>query len=121
MHNDAVTVPFDSLLFCFCSCVMKYQRGKIYCHIFFVVIDDDVPFQIYGLSFIVFVLSLHHFLQVKMKAIICFAAIIAVAVAYPAQDGAAYSNEAIRQAQTSHLIPQNAQIQKVRNRLCNTN
>lgn len=49
-----------------------------------------------------------------MKAIICFAAIIAVAVAYPAQEGAAYTNEAIRQAQTSHLIPQNAQIQKVR-------
>lgn len=56
-----------------------------------------------------------------MKAIICFAAIIAVAVAYPAQEGAAYTNEAIRQAQTSHLIPQNAQIQKVRSRLCNTN
>ncbi|XP_055299319.1 uncharacterized protein LOC129566941 [Sitodiplosis mosellana] len=48
-----------------------------------------------------------------MKAIICFAAIIAVAVAYPAQEGAAYTNEAIRQAQSSHLIPQNAQIQKV--------
>lgn len=63
----------------------------------------------------------HNFLQVKMKAIICFAAVIAVAVAYPAQEGAAYTNEAIRQAQTSHLIPQNAQIQKVRNRLCNRN
>lgn len=48
-----------------------------------------------------------------MKAIICFAALIAVALAYPAQDGAAYTNEAIRQAQSSHLIPQNAQIQKV--------
>lgn len=56
-----------------------------------------------------------------MKAIICFAAIIAVAVAYPAQEGAAYTNEAIRQAQSSHLIPQNAQIQKVRNHLCNRN
>ncbi|XP_031623690.1 uncharacterized protein LOC116341007 [Contarinia nasturtii] len=48
-----------------------------------------------------------------MKAIICFVAIIAVAVAFPAQEGAAYTNEAIRQAQSSHLIPQNAQIQKV--------
>lgn len=48
-----------------------------------------------------------------MKLIICFAALIAVAVAYPAQDGAAYTNEAIRQAQSSHLIPQNAQIQNV--------
>lgn len=50
-----------------------------------------------------------------MKAIICFVAVIAVAVAYPAQEGAAYTNEAIRQAQSSHLIPHNAQIQKVRN------
>lgn len=49
-----------------------------------------------------------------MKAIVCLFAIIAVAVAYPAQEGAAYTNEAIRQAQTSHLIPQNAQIQEVR-------
>lgn len=56
-----------------------------------------------------------------MKAIICFAAIIAVAVAYPAQEGQAYTNEAIRQAQSSHLIPQNAQIQKVCNYLCNLN
>lgn len=48
-----------------------------------------------------------------MKVIVCFAAIIAIAVAYPAQEGAAYTNEAIRQAQSSHLIPQNAQIQKV--------
>lgn len=49
-----------------------------------------------------------------MKSIICLFALVAVAVAYPAQDGAAYTNEAIRQAQTSHLIPQNAQIQNVR-------
>lgn len=48
-----------------------------------------------------------------MKSIICLFALIAVAVAYPAQEGAAYTNEAIRQAQSSHLIPQNAQIQKV--------
>lgn len=48
-----------------------------------------------------------------MKAIICLAAIVSIAVAYPAQEGAAYTNEAIRQAQSSHLIPQNAQIQKV--------
>lgn len=54
-----------------------------------------------------------------MKAIICLAAMIAVAAAYPAQEGAAYTNEAIRQAQTSHLIPQNAQIQNARNILYN--
>lgn len=39
----------------------------------------------------------------------------AVAInAAPAQEGAAYTSEAIRQAQTSRLIPQNAQIQNVR-------
>lgn len=54
-----------------------------------------------------------------MKVIVCFAAIIAIAAAFPAQEGAAYTNEAIRQAQSSHLIPQNAQIQKVCNSLRN--
>lgn len=48
-----------------------------------------------------------------MKVIICLAAVMAVAIAYPANEGAAYTNEAIRQAQNSHLIPQGAQIQKV--------
>lgn len=46
-----------------------------------------------------------------MKAIICLAVFVAVAVAYPAQEGQAYTNEAIRQAQSSHLIPSGAQIQ----------
>lgn len=41
--------------------------------------------------------------------------LVAVATAAPAQDGAAYTSEAIRQAQTSRLIPQNAQIQNVCN------
>lgn len=40
--------------------------------------------------------------------------LVAVATAAPAQEGAAYTSEAIRQAQTSRLIPQNAQIQNVR-------
>lgn len=48
-----------------------------------------------------------------MKVIICLAALVAIAIAYPANEGAAYTNEAIRQAQNSHLIPQGAQIQKV--------
>lgn len=52
--------------------------------------------------------------QINMKAIICLVVIIGVAAAYPAQEGAAYTGEAIRQAQSSHLIPQNAQIQSVR-------
>lgn len=48
-----------------------------------------------------------------MKSILCLLGLFAIAAAYPAQEGAAYTNEAIRQAQTSHLIPQNAQIQNV--------
>lgn len=48
-----------------------------------------------------------------MKSILCVIGLIAIAVAYPAQDGAAYTNEAIRQAQSSRLIPQDAQIQNV--------
>lgn len=40
---------------------------------------------------------------------------MAVCLAMPqgAKDGAIFTNEAIRQAQNTHLIPQNAQIQKV--------
>lgn len=49
-----------------------------------------------------------------MKALICFAALVAIAVAYPqTREGAAYSSEAIRQAQNSQLIPRDAQIQNV--------
>lgn len=47
-----------------------------------------------------------------MKAVLCFAAILAVAVAYP-NEGADYTNEAIRQAQNSQLIPADAEIQNV--------
>lgn len=40
---------------------------------------------------------------------------MAVCLAMPqgSKDGAIFTNEAIRQAQSTHLIPQNAQIQKV--------
>lgn len=51
--------------------------------------------------------------QVKMKVIFCLAALVAIAIAYPVNEGAAYTNEAILQARNSHLIPQGAQIQKV--------
>lgn len=53
------------------------------------------------------------FVHRKMKSILCLIGLVVIAAAYPAQEGAAYTNEAIRQAQTSHLIPQNAQIQNV--------
>lgn len=48
-----------------------------------------------------------------MKVLICFAALVAFAVAYPTNEGAAYTSEAIRQAQSSQLIPRDAQIQTV--------
>ncbi|XP_053696393.1 uncharacterized protein LOC128743757 [Sabethes cyaneus] len=47
-----------------------------------------------------------------MKAIICLLAVVAVALAAP-QDGAALTNEAIRQAQSQQLIPRDATIQGV--------
>lgn len=50
-----------------------------------------------------------------MKFLLFLIVCVVAAAAFPAQEGAAYTNEAIRQAQTSHLIPQNAQIQNVRN------
>jgi len=51
-----------------------------------------------------------------MKAVICLFALIAVTVALPQQlrEGQQFSNEAIRQAQNTHLIPKDAQIQKVK-------
>ncbi|XP_060528384.1 uncharacterized protein LOC132703254 [Cylas formicarius] len=39
--------------------------------------------------------------------------VIAVAAAFPQKEGGAYTNEAIRQAQNTFLIPKDAQIQKV--------
>lgn len=40
--------------------------------------------------------------------------LVAAVIAAPAHEGAAYTNEAIRQAQNSRLIPQGAEIQNVR-------
>lgn len=45
-----------------------------------------------------------------MKVALCLVACLSVALARP-QEGAAFTNDAIRQAQSSHLIPANAQIQ----------
>lgn len=50
-----------------------------------------------------------------MKFLLFLIVCVCAAAAYPTQEGAAYTNEAIRQAQTSRLIPQNAQIQNVGN------
>lgn len=49
-----------------------------------------------------------------MRAAFCLVTIlIAASVAFPQKEGNAYTNEAIRQAQQSLLIPRDAQIQKV--------
>lgn len=58
------------------------------------------------------------FLPGSMRAISCvlFAFLaLAVTTAFPQKEGNSYTNEAIRQAQQSYLIPKDAQIQKVRN------
>lgn len=52
--------------------------------------------------------------EMKAAIIVCVAlALVACAVAYPQKEGGAYTNEAIRQAQNTFLIPKDAQIQKV--------
>lgn len=50
-----------------------------------------------------------------MKVVFFTLAFIAFASAYPQpqKEGGAYTNEAIRQAQQTFLIPKDAQIQKV--------
>lgn len=50
-----------------------------------------------------------------MKFFICLFALVAVAVALPQERvGALFTNDAIRQAQDSYLLPKDAQIQNVR-------
>lgn len=50
-----------------------------------------------------------------MKVVLCLFACLSIAVAFPhPQEGAQFANEAIKQAQTSHLIPHDAVIQNVR-------
>ncbi|KAG5892711.1 hypothetical protein JTB14_002836 [Gonioctena quinquepunctata] len=52
--------------------------------------------------------------ELKMKAIICVAfLLVSLAAAFPQKEGSAYTQEAIRQAQNTLLIPKDAQIQKV--------
>lgn len=48
-----------------------------------------------------------------MKTSCIFLVVLAAAAAFPQKEGNAYTNEAIRQAQQSFLIPKDAQIQKV--------
>lgn len=45
--------------------------------------------------------------------IVVFLALATFCVAFPQKEGSAYTNEAIKQAQNTFLIPKDAQIQKV--------
>jgi hypothetical protein len=49
-----------------------------------------------------------------MKVVFCLFACFLVCYGMPQREGAAFTNDAIRQAQSSHLIPADAQIQNVR-------
>ncbi|XP_049867132.1 uncharacterized protein LOC126367588 [Pectinophora gossypiella] len=45
--------------------------------------------------------------------VLCVLAVVAAATAAPQREGGAFTNEAIKQAQNTLLIPKDAQIQKV--------
>ena len=58
--------------------------------------------------------SLFFFRKMKAAVVLCIVSIaVGLASAFPQKDGAIFSNEAIRQAQNTFLIPKDAQIQKV--------
>ncbi|XP_032514129.1 uncharacterized protein LOC116767766 isoform X1 [Danaus plexippus] len=54
-----------------------------------------------------------HFEVFTMKCLLVLCALVAAAACYPQREGAAYSKEAIKQAQSTSLIPKDAIIQKV--------
>ncbi|KAF9795669.1 hypothetical protein SFRURICE_003862 [Spodoptera frugiperda] len=52
--------------------------------------------------------------SLTMKSVVlCVLVLVAAAAAAPQREGAAYTREAIKQAQNTHLIPKDAEIQKV--------
>ncbi|CAK1582391.1 unnamed protein product [Parnassius mnemosyne] len=48
-----------------------------------------------------------------MKIALCMLVVVAAVAAAPQREGAAFTNEAIKQAQNTFLIPKDAEIQKV--------
>lgn len=48
-----------------------------------------------------------------MKVALCMLVVVAVVAAAPQREGAAFTKEAIKQAQNTFLIPKDAEIQKV--------
>lgn len=71
-----------------------------------------IKYLVYPEVFFLLFLDIQHF-RIMNIAICIVAVLVGVVAAAPAQEGAAYTSEAIRQAQSSRLIPQNAQIQNV--------
>lgn len=55
------------------------------------------------------------FIKMKLTCLLVVALVVVATSAFPQKDGAIFSNEAIRQAQNTFLIPKDAQIQKVNN------
>lgn len=51
--------------------------------------------------------------MMKVVLVMCLAVTLAAGLPQPQKEGAYFTNEAIRQAQNTHLIPQGASIQKV--------
>ncbi|XP_034177104.2 uncharacterized protein LOC117602760 [Osmia lignaria lignaria] len=49
----------------------------------------------------------------EIRTLLIFLSVIASAVTFPQKDGQIFSNEAIKQAQNTYLIPKDATIQKV--------
>ncbi|XP_029035216.1 uncharacterized protein LOC114872299 [Osmia bicornis bicornis] len=49
----------------------------------------------------------------EIRTLLILLSVIALAVAFPQKDGQIFSNEAIKQAQNTYLIPKDATIQKV--------
>lgn len=49
--------------------------------------------------------------------VVCLLVAVAVVAAAPQREGAAFTKEAIKQAQNTFLIPKDAEIQKVRKKI----
>lgn len=80
--------------------VLNEKRNQNLHRIFIILLSELCKFHIFSSN--------------KMKAAVCLLlGFVAVTMAFPQKEGGAYTNEAIRQAQNTQLIPKDAQIQKV--------
>lgn len=68
---------------------------------------DNINIQVRYLCVYVFLFRI-------MKFLVCLFVLVTVCSAYPQGEGAAFTNEAIAQAQNTFLIPKDAEIQNVR-------